>query len=368
MRNRSTFQALVHRRRGVILIMSLWAVGLLGLLAWNLASRARLNIALADYRALAFESELEGRSGLARGLWLIRNDAQVEIDHLGEPWAIPTTPSPPESSDSPETNPQRDAQPEIGIYIKDEFSKVNINLVDRDTLRDILDRYYGFDIQADALADAITDWIDTDENGSYESNADERSGSFVGPRNDAIPVIEELMDIRGVSPWLFFGEDADGNGSLGPEEDDGERTLPVDNEDSVLQLGLRDLFTVQGDGTMNVNTTSGVLLESVLTSIVGLADAKKLVQALNAKRFGNDGVLGTQDDSPFMSRQEIAEIFGAEAWRQIEASNFDFDITTSMFAIGVHVKMPEDGAVYSARGLVARSSNGGTELLSWVSD
>ena len=73
-----------HLRRGVILVMSLWVVGLLGLLAWNLASRARLNIALANYRGLSLEAELIGRSSMARGLWLIRHDLQTQVDHLGE--------------------------------------------------------------------------------------------------------------------------------------------------------------------------------------------------------------------------------------------------------------------------------------------
>lgn len=346
-------------------MMSLWVVGLLGLLAWNLASRARLNIALANYRGLSLEAELLGRSSMARGLWLIRNDLQTQVDHLGEAWAIPEELALPSGS---ENGGRKQGEVEVGIYVKDELSKVNINLVDRETLAEILDRYYGFDIEADSVAEAITDWIDTDDNGNYELSAYDRNAKAAGPRNAAMPVIEELMDIEGMTPWLFFGEDADADGTLDPEEDDGDRNLPQDNADSILQPGLRDLFTVEGEGTMNINTIPRRLLEPVLASIVGRDEAADLAESIDARRFGPDGIARTADDSPFTSRDEISEVFGADAWRMVEASEFDFEVATTVFGIGVHVRMSEDGVVYSARGLVERSDDGETKLLLWVSD
>ena len=44
--------------------------------------------------------------------------------------------------------------------------------------------------------------------------------------------------VRGVSSDLFAGEDANQNGLLDPEEDDGDNSYPPDNRDGILDAGL----------------------------------------------------------------------------------------------------------------------------------
>lgn len=66
--------------------------------------------------------------------------------------------------------------------------------------------------------------------------------------------------------------------------------------------GLRDLFTVWGDGLINVNTASRAVLEC----IPDIRD--DVVEAILSYRAGADGQLGTSDDQMFRTLHEIGGI------------------------------------------------------------
>lgn len=70
------------------------------------------------------------------------------------------------------------------------------------------------------------------------------------------------------------------------------------------QAGLRDLFTVWGDGLINVNTASRAVLEC----IPDLQD--DVVETILVYRAGPDGQLGTEDDRAFEALHEIGAVAG----------------------------------------------------------
>ncbi|MBC8113052.1 MAG: hypothetical protein H7062_01620, partial [Candidatus Saccharimonas sp.] len=49
--------------------------------------------------------------------------------------------------------------------------------------------------------------------------------------------IDELLLVQGVTPALLYGEDANRNGLLDPNENDGDQSPPLDNADGVLDHG-----------------------------------------------------------------------------------------------------------------------------------
>ena len=55
---------------------------------------------------------------------------------------------------------------------------------------------------------------------------------------------EEILQIPGFSRSLWFGEDANLNGHLDPNEDDGDEQYPSDNHDGRLDHGMRQYFTI----------------------------------------------------------------------------------------------------------------------------
>jgi len=121
------------------------------------------------------------------------------------------------------------------------------------------------------ICNAILDWIDSDEDvrlGGAESATYEGLLVPYAARNAPMLTIEELLQIQGVTPALFYGEDANRNGRLDPNEDDGADSLPLDNGDGILDLGFRDYFTVSsrerntlvsGDPRLNIN--NGIIAE-----------------------------------------------------------------------------------------------------------
>lgn len=96
------------------------------------------------------------------------------------------------------------------------------------------------DEEASALIDAITDWVDKDDE---ETGITETESSYYRQlqpsyscRNGPLEFVEELLLIRGMTPELYYG--------------------------NAERLGLRDLVTVHGsDGTVNINTAPQQVLQ-----------------------------------------------------------------------------------------------------------
>ncbi len=121
------------------------------------------------------------------------------------------------------------------------------------------------------IGNAILDWIDSDEEarvGGAESLTYQGLAVPYSARNAPIQSIDELLQIQGVTPLLFYGEDANRNGLLDPNEDDGADSLPNDDADGLLDLGFRDYFTVSSrerntmpGGDKKININNGIVAE-----------------------------------------------------------------------------------------------------------
>lgn len=121
------------------------------------------------------------------------------------------------------------------------------------------------------ICNAILDWVDSDEEprtGGAESATYETLAVPYSARNAPLQSIDELLQIQGVTPLLFYGEDANRNGRLDPSEDDGADSPPNDNADGLLQLGFRDYLTVssrerniQLSGAEKININNGIVAE-----------------------------------------------------------------------------------------------------------
>lgn len=121
------------------------------------------------------------------------------------------------------------------------------------------------------VADAILDWIDDDEilrpygaESDYYTSLDPPYES----RNGALESIDELLQVAGVTADLLYGEDANRNGKLDPNENDGDASAPFDNSDGILQPGWAAFLTVnarelnqRSDGTERTYINNGVLDE-----------------------------------------------------------------------------------------------------------
>jgi hypothetical protein len=170
---------------------------------------------------------------------------------------------------APVTNDDTASTVRYGLM--NESSKLNINELaaadlDEEEARDAL---LNLPEMTTELADAILDWIDEDDElREFGAEADTYDGLGYQMKNGPLESLEELLLVTGVTPWLLFGEDANRNGLLDANEDDGEDTLPTDNADGTLALGWSAYLTVhsresnlQADGSPRIHLNDGSLDE-----------------------------------------------------------------------------------------------------------
>lgn len=188
----------------------------------------------------------------------------------------------------------------------DEGSKLNLNLATQEMLE------YLPNMPADFAA-AIVDWRDADdevsENGA-EGDAYGRLNPARQIKNAPFDTVDELMLVYGADPLLVYGEDANRNGILDANENDGDASPPADNANGSLDFGLVEYLTVygkvpqedeggqnsgnaneSGEETLlvNVNTAS----EAVLSVLPGM-DASKAQQLVSYR--ATQGPLGADTE------------------------------------------------------------------------
>nr|WP_246112758.1 type II secretion system protein GspK [Allorhodopirellula solitaria] len=126
------------------------------------------------------------------------------------------------------------------------------------------------------IADAILDWIDTDTEPRPAGCEDEYYGTLPSPYscpNEPLQSVEELLLVRGVTPQLLFGADANRNGVLDLDEQQ-RAAVSIDTAGalgwaSYLTVhGAENNITAAGDPRVNVNGEDlEVLYDELMTAL-----------------------------------------------------------------------------------------------------
>lgn len=121
------------------------------------------------------------------------------------------------------------------------------------------------------ITDAVLDALDSDNEarpGGAELADYEAQGLYDAIPNGPFDSLDQLLQVAGVTPELYYGEDANRNGLLDPNENDGDELPPADNGDGILDLGWRDYLTVTSrernttsDGEDKINLNQGQMTE-----------------------------------------------------------------------------------------------------------
>ena len=252
------------RRHGSVLIIVLWiAFGLVALVLY-FATAMGLELRAADHRVAGLQAELA-----IQGALLHVSNLLATVEEPGQPPSL----LPQQCEDVPVGEARfwllgrsdtvfLGDLPAFGLV--DEASRLNLNTATREMLERLTN-------MTPELAAAIVDWRDTDSepgpNGA-ENEVYLRLNPPYRCKNAPFESVEELRLVYGMTPELLYGEDANLNGILDPNENDGDTTPPWDNRDGRLQLGLLEYVTVwsreSGWGRTNVNDRESlaVLLQS----------------------------------------------------------------------------------------------------------
>lgn len=162
---------------------------------------------------------------------------------------------------------------QVRFGLADESGKLNLNAIGSMDLEEIDEHYLLMYLpgMTDDIADAILDYIDDDETIRPLGAESEFYEALTPPyfaKNGPLESIEELLLVRGVTPELLYGEDANRNGLLDPAEDDGPATPPLDDGDGLLRPGWHSFLTIHSretnlrpDGTKKIHINQGLLTD-----------------------------------------------------------------------------------------------------------
>ncbi|MBI1841715.1 MAG: general secretion pathway protein GspK [Verrucomicrobia bacterium] len=280
--------------RGGALIITLWVTFGLVSLALYFGHSMSLELQVSENRmaSLAADQAVQGAARYAVHL----------LSNLQTPGVLPTVQSYVQDAvpvgDATFWFVGRDpdqASPTLPYFaLTDESAKINVNSASQEML-EALPR------MTSSLAAAIIDWRDTNSDLSTGGAEDEtylRRNPPHRAKNSNFESLEELRLVFGMDMDVLYGEDANQNGILDPNENDGDTSLPSDNKDGKLDPGIIEYLTVatpivNGPGgpvsLINASTAS----EAVLTCIPGIG--KDGASALIAYRKGHTDQLATPE-------------------------------------------------------------------------
>ena len=252
---------------GVALIFVLLMISILVVMAIETLRAMQVEEAGARYFQDSFQAEALAKSGVHVTMALLLKDGETnQADHVGELWAQVGQPG-----------SEAIALDEIGTLegqVADESGKFPINaLVDeKGALRpahgQVLARLLTnppFQMEAEeakALAAAIKDWLDPDdettEGGGAESEYYQSQEKPHGCKNGPMTSLAELLLVRGMTEPLYYGKEG------GP--------------------GLKDLLTLYSGGKINVNTAGPLVLQALLSPSTPPETAESWVESVIAYR------------------------------------------------------------------------------------
>ncbi len=245
-------------RSGVVLVLVLWLMAFLSMMVLSFLRNERIELRVASGQADRMRAMELCKSGVAMAAAVLASD-ETAYDTAFDEW---------KGSDEDFKEHvmgddgyfslifnDLDDQAEIAYGLSDENGKINLNSAPADVLAELP----GMD---EEIAAAIVDWRDEDED--TQNGAESAYYQGLDPpyacKNAPFETVEELLFVKGVTPDLLYGEDANRNGVLDANENDGDAAYPPDDADGLLDGGLIDFLTVHSyelnaaqDGTPRVN-------------------------------------------------------------------------------------------------------------------
>jgi DNA uptake protein ComE-like DNA-binding protein len=187
-----------------------------------------------------------------------------------------------------DTNSWQIGRTRIVFDLADESAKLNLNRATAEMLEFLPG-------MTPALAAAIVDWRDADSELTINGAEDETYQRLILPyrcKNADFDSLDELRLVSGLSTELLYGEDANLNGVLDPNENDGELSPPLDNRDGQLNSGILEYLTVwsRESNASRTNLNDSQALATVLENALGLDRANQVLLGLG----GGPGGQGNQ--------------------------------------------------------------------------
>lgn len=290
------------------------------------------------------------RAGIAKGLTDVKNDLLIDhaaksdptdksgvFDALGDIWAAPKDKTDIEFGGGTCT-----------VEVVDEESKLSLNLARRESaalMMQLIEQFGLRDKEAEPIANAIWDWQDADDNpigplGENESDFYTESVEnvmklkkgelpLIRMKNDRFTTVEELLEVPGMTPVLFYGYDPED-----PKEYEKAVQSQWSNKPEDRVVGLRDLVTVNSSGKLNLNTASKPVLIALMSAAKGSpGEAEALAEKIMDARQGSRSARNIDNDNAFRSVADVARIPDIAPWTARMTFYQPYDIQSTTFTI-----------------------------------
>lgn len=284
------------RKEGSVLILVLIVLSSMTILSVGLAYRTRIEMKLAQANARRAQAYYLALGGIERIIALL-GEEKISPSTIAGICHFTATAKGEELFEQLKDYSLTEGKL-LTYSLRDEQGYLNINKSDPASWENI-------DSISRECRSSILDWIDSDDDTSpdgAETDFYERLEPPYISKNSPCIALKELLFLRGVTRYIYLGEDLNRNSLLDENERDRQSQLPPDNGDNILDLGLVDIFTVYGNGKININTTS----RPILAALPGLDE--EVANIILAYRAGPDGQFGTGDDVCFISTKDLANV------------------------------------------------------------
>ena len=349
-----------RKKRGVILILTLWIVTVLSLIAYSLAFEMRLEARLTKLKKdnlIAFQL---AKAGMAKAVCDLKNDMVIDraeksqvLDAEGDIWK--------KAEDKFQVEMNNGT---YSVHIIDEESLIHLNEAHPLLLPAMIEYFIGEDEEEEAgkIGMAIVDWRDSDDvpvntnEGSserilykkyiakdyYDIDLEYDSSEYdiqYRLKNDKFSSVEELLDVYGIAAELFYGFDPEERkqeimmDQTDRESEYDQHIMRTPEEETHQWLnpevyGLRDVLTLNSTGKVNINT-AGVDVLAILLSAAKVNDPDPEVVAKAIVDYRRDGSESDLDnDKAFRNVNELAQVEGISGG-QIAAIQRIQPLTTS---------------------------------------
>lgn len=345
--------------RAIILVLVLWMVVILSLLAYSLLFQVGTETTITSTRKKHIKAMALARAGVGKAIVDLRNDLLFDsveenknFDGEGDVWARP------EEGKLEVVLGKDDSDGYYTTRVIDEESLFNINGfsgTNMIVLQKIIEQIGYEEEDAKIVAAAIVDYRDgdlipvlenpasNDEGQAYAIVKGEDEGGETDPdevipirfRNEAYMTVDELLDVYGVTPDLFFGPGT-------PEAEHYKRVMgePVGDRFFIKDrrrrsdepvLGLRDYFTVWGSGALNLNTAQYHVLWA-LAEASGSIDGDSFAErVIRTRRGGKDSDI--DNDRAFKDGADMAANGEIQAGLNASGNFYGVGIKSSTFRI-----------------------------------
>ncbi len=254
--------------RGFVLIVVLVVVSLLSLLAVTQMLITRSESAASVASVGGQQARAAAYSGIVRAMALLKQSPNDLAGRSDNPQVFQDQCVSGSGADGwyfSVYSPNPDDSRQVRYGVEDENGKFNLNLyalvpaTPPGMLTALLpDR--------PDLVDCLLDYLDADSNARPQGAEQEYYDGLPQPyhiKNGPLTSVDELLLVKGFTGQIVYGEDANRNGTLEPNEDDGDASFPPDNGDGELDCGLVACTTTlsyepntdfAGQGRININT------------------------------------------------------------------------------------------------------------------